>query len=123
MPFIITSPETKNVTQKYLIDNQITEVTKSRTIDHVNIEHIEVRMPINNATGIGMSVIWSLGYMDGSTFFPTERGTAELAGEALIAKMMEAVYATNGNTHYTDFKGALYSLLVQLNFIPAGAIV
>jgi len=123
MPFIITNPETKNVTQKYLIDDQITEVTKSRTIDHVNIEYIEIKMPINNTTGISMSVGWSLGYLDGSTFFPTERGSAELAGDSLIAKMMEAVYVFNGNTHYTDFKSALYSLLMQLNYIPAGSVV
>jgi hypothetical protein len=125
MPFIITDPETKTITQRYVITNptndDVVEVSAVRTIDRVNIEHIITSMPINNPTGVSMTVKWSIGYMDGAVFFPTERGSAELAGEALLAKMVEPVIP--GATHYSDHKTALYELLVALGHIPAGSIV
>ena len=125
MPFIITSPETKTITQKYVITNptndNIVEVSAVRTIDRVNIEHIITNMPINNPTGVSMTVKWSIGYMDGAVFFPTEMGYVELAGEALLAKMVEPVIP--GGTHYSDHKAALYELLIELGHIPAGTVV
>jgi hypothetical protein len=121
MPFIITDPETKTVAQRYLIDDVVQEVSAVRTIDHVNIEHVVISTPLNNPTGVTLSVKWSLGYLDGTVFFPTQRGTAELAGEALFTRMMEGVSV--GASHYSDFKNALYILLASLGHIPAGVVV
>lgn len=120
MPFIITSPETKTITQKYMIDTEIVEVSATRTIDHVSIENINTKMPINNPTGVNMWVQWAIGYMDGIVFFPTERGSVELAGESLLVAMMQPVFS--GGTHYSDHKKAIYELLVQLGHIPSGTI-
>jgi len=121
MPFIITAPETKTISQQYVLGTEVQVVNATRTIDRVNIEHIITSMPINNPTGVSMTVKWALGYMDGAVFFPTERGSAELAGEALLAKMVEPVIP--GATHYGDHKAALYELLIELGHIPAGTVV
>jgi hypothetical protein len=121
MPFIITAPETKTISQQYLLGTEVQVVNAVRTVDRVNIEHVKINMPINNPTGVSISVTWSIGYMDGAVFFPTERGSAELAGESLLAKMSEAV--TPADSHYADFKGALYAVLVSLGHVPAGTVV
>lgn len=120
MPYTITSPETKDITQKILIDNDsIVEVTKSRTLDTVQIEESAFMTPINNPTGVRAIIKWSIGYNDGGVFFPVQRGTNEFAGSTILTAMTQPA---TGQTHYADLKVALYSLLADNGVIPAGVI-
>ena len=120
MPFIITNPKTKIITQKYMIDEKIIEISSSRTLDHVTIDDINIRMPINNPLDINISVKLSIGYMDGTVFFPVEHDAVDLAGESLIAAMMASTKPDI--SHYADFKASLYELLVFIGKIPTGTI-
>lgn len=125
MPYIITNPETKVVTQTLVIDNAHISVSKERTVDHVTIDQVTLDMPLNNPAGISIHVCWTVGYMDGDVLFPVEQGQARLdkatAGAALFSAMGAPV--TADASHYSDFKGALYGLLLAKGLIPDGTIV
>ena len=121
MPFIITGAVPETVTQTFVIENDRVEVQATRTVDRVNIEHIIINMPPNNAAGVSITVKWSMGYQDSAVFFSTRRGTAEFAGDSLLQAMMAPV--TPDISHYADFKGAIYGLLIASGHIPAGTVV
>lgn len=125
MPYVIAAPETKPVTQTFLINNTRVEVTVVRTVDRVTIDQVVLNMPLNHPAGISIEIYWSLGYMDGAVLIPVEQGHATLDAASAGSKLFDAMGApaVSGMSHYADFKGALYGLLTELSLIPAGVVV
>jgi len=126
MPYVITTPETKSITQTLRINNAWVDVTSTRTIDHVTIDNVILTMPLNNPTGISIEVSWSIGYMESSVFFPVEQKQTKIDSStgdsnALFSAMMSKV--TSDISHYADFKNALYGLLDTLDMIPNGTVI
>jgi len=125
MPYVITEPETKTITQTLRINNNFVDVAATRTVDHVSIDDFNVHMPLNNPAGIAIEVWWSLCYLDGTVLFPVQQEHTRLdvptAGQPLLDAMNAPV--PPGMSVYGATKVALYNLLEALGKIPAGDIV
>ena len=110
MPFIPDNPEVKTafVPQEHIINvYQIHDVIMSFMPD--------------NLQETSMCVKFSKGFRtDNGQYYVSEEKQVILRGDALTEKMIQPCYP--GATHYSDFKAALWEILLEQGHIPSGSI-
>ena len=110
MPFVPSSPETKQVI-----------VPTDKTLDRFHVDEIHIFIDHDTPGNNVLSATWSKGYVENEVYVKAEPQQTHYAGAALNALMSQVTL--DGETMYAAVKRAVWQALIDDGHVPEGSVV
>ena len=109
MPFVPTSPETKQVV-----------VPTDKTLDRFHVDDIHISIDHDNPAANTFLVGWSKGYVEDGVYVKAEPQQTAYVGAQLNALMSQVTL--DGETMYDAVKRSVWQALINDGHVPAGSV-
>lgn len=111
MSYQPTTPTTKDVPSAIITKN----------LDTYHIHRLYIDLDPNNPAGTTITVRWSCGYMEDTTYIASALSEVVLSGAGLLTKIAEL--SDDTKSHYDNVRHATWELMQAEGHVPAGTVL